>query len=277
MIYYPQDHLFFIASIFLKKGLSMDYIYLILAVIGFLIGLIAAMVGIGGGIFFVPTLIFIAHTSIHEAVGTSLLAIFFFAVSSFIAFASKRLVKYRIGLILELTTVPGAYMGALLSRFLPGSIIKVIFASVVLLTSFELIRKTKKEKQNSIKSERRNSVSAFEICLAAILSFFVGVLAGCIGISGGILKTPILILILNLPVANAIATASFMIFVTTLTATIAHYQAGNVILQYGLILGISASIGAQIGARLALKIKAVFIRYMLSLLLMIVAFLMIIY
>jgi len=88
--------------------------FLLLPLLGVLIGIVAAMIGIGGGVFIVPllTLLPLYGFSTTQAVGTSLTAIVFTSLASTVSYSRQKRIDYRTGLILAVVTIPGAWVGA---------------------------------------------------------------------------------------------------------------------------------------------------------------------
>ncbi|MCJ7470501.1 sulfite exporter TauE/SafE family protein, partial [Candidatus Bathyarchaeota archaeon] len=83
-----------------------------LVIFGFFIGILASMTGVGGGVFIVPILTFFYGFIVNSATGTSLTTIIFTAIASTINYSRQKRIYYKTGLILVLTTAPGAYIGA---------------------------------------------------------------------------------------------------------------------------------------------------------------------
>lgn len=75
----------------------------LLTVFGFLIGILASMTGVGGGVFIVPILTFFYGFVVNAATGTSLATIIFTAIASTFNYAKQKRVYYKTGLILVTT------------------------------------------------------------------------------------------------------------------------------------------------------------------------------
>jgi len=80
----------------------------LLTVFGFLIGILASMTGVGGGVFIVPILTFFYGFVVNAATGTSLATIIFTAIASTFNYAKQKRVYYKTGLILVTTTGTGS-------------------------------------------------------------------------------------------------------------------------------------------------------------------------
>ena len=89
-----------------------------LALLAVLVGVVAAMTGVGGGFLIVLILNLFFDLSVHQAVGTSLVTIIFTALFSTFAYARQKRIDYKLGSIFAIGTVPGAILGAYTTKFL---------------------------------------------------------------------------------------------------------------------------------------------------------------
>mgnify|MGYP000049960810 CR=1 FL=1 len=99
-------------------------------------------------------------------------------------------------------------------------------------------------------------------------SFLIGVTSGFFGVSGGVLKVPILVLF-GVPVYVAIATSSFMLSITSLSAFASHAFLGNVRYEYLTLMVPAVIIGAQLGARFSKRAKSHTLKRVFSLMLIV--------
>jgi len=239
-------------------------------VIGAVIGTIAAFFGIGGGVLFVPALVLIFGLDIKQATGTSLLAIFITAISSTYAYFRQKRIMYSLGVILEFSTIAGTVIGAYLAVVSPSIYLRIAFSIVLIFASLNMIRKALRKTE--VKSDKViMKYNRKNLIWAIIASFFAGIASACLGIGGGVLKVPILCLVLQIPIHYAVATSCFMILITSFSGVIQRGLYGHVVYKYGISLGIGAVTGAQIGARLAKKTKPKILSILFGILLIIVA------
>lgn len=241
-------------------------------------GVIAAMLGVGGGFLNVPIINYIANEPIDIAIGTSLFIIVFTSFSATIGYARKRVIDFKLGLVLETASIPGAFLGAYLTGWISESILKAIFGVALIVIGISMIfrnrrqipcdsQKVPKEEKKSIKSGILNWKRVINVVdgesyeyyinvpLGLAFAFVAGVASGLLGIGGGIVKVPLLNVALGVPMIITVATSMFMIIFTSLTGTFEHSMLGQVNWMIGGVMIIGAIIGAQIGCRLALKIS----------------------
>jgi hypothetical protein len=111
--------------------------------------------------------------------------------------------------------------------------------------------------------------------IGMLSSFLAGVASGLLGIGGGVLKVPIMVLILGLPTKIAIGTSEFMISITSVSASYVHFREGimNPYLAASVVIG--GFIGAQFGSTLSVKIRARVLRRVFGVIMIFFAILMI--
>jgi uncharacterized protein len=111
-----------------------------LAVIGVLAGLVSGLLGVGGGVLFVPGLVFVIGLSQVDAEATSLLAIV--PVVMLGARQQHRYgnVRLRDGVLIGLLAVVGSVAGVALANVVAGRTLRVAFAGVVLVVAGQLVR-----------------------------------------------------------------------------------------------------------------------------------------
>ena len=118
---------------------------LALILLGMAAGLVAGLFGVGGGVIFVPALIYVAGLNIHQAIGVSLAVIIPTSLSGFLTHLSSGKFEYHIAIMVALGGVIGGYLGASLSLLLPAAQLKKLFAVVLgviaLLMFFDNSRK----------------------------------------------------------------------------------------------------------------------------------------
>lgn len=257
--------------------------YIVLLVIGLLAGTIGSLVGLGGGIVIVPTLLFLGATGFFSeatpqiAAGTSLLVIIFTGLSSSIAYYKQKKVDIKTGLILFIGGGPGGIAGAWMNKHLNADSFSLWFGLFMIFISFVLMYKDKVPPIKN-KSEKgiwrtfsdRDGIEhtyGFQPVIAIPIAFIVGFLGGLLGIGGGALMVPSLILLFHFPAHIAVATSMLLLFFTSLTSSITHIWLGHVIWLYALALipgaWLGGTLGAKINQRLPSKAIVVMLRVML--------------
>lgn len=102
--------------------------WIITAGIGILGGFASGLLGLGGGIIFVPLLIMLRGFDPHLAIGTSLLIIIPTALVGAMAHAKDSMVDWKAALLIAVFAIIGSWLGAVLSLNLDGVILRKVFA-----------------------------------------------------------------------------------------------------------------------------------------------------
>lgn len=109
-------------------------------ILGGLVGILAAIMGVGGGFIMVPVMVYLLRMPMHVVVGTSLFQILFTCINvTIMQAATNHAVDIILALLLLLGSTVGAQFGARLSRRLKGDQLKIVLASVVLLVMIQML------------------------------------------------------------------------------------------------------------------------------------------
>ncbi|GAA1544012.1 putative membrane protein YfcA [Microbacterium ginsengiterrae] len=218
--------------------------YISFIVIGLLAGLLSGLFGVGGGTVIVPLLVLMLQVDQRRAAGTSLAAIVPTASVGVISYAVSGNVAWIPALILAAGAVVGAQIGTRLLPRISQSALRwgfVGFLVVVIISLFVVI-------------PSRDAV--FELGWingAALLLVGVGtgILAGLIGVGGGVIVVPVLMLAFGTSDLEAKGTSLLMMIPTAISGTIGNLRNGNVDIVAAAIIGVSACSTTALGAWLA--------------------------
>jgi uncharacterized membrane protein YfcA len=103
------------------------------AIVGILVGLLTGLVGVGGGFLIVPALIYLARIPIHQAIGTSLVVIFFNSISGFLGYLGKVKMDWIIMLSFFLLSSAGVVVGSHLTQYIPKKYLQKFFGIFLFL------------------------------------------------------------------------------------------------------------------------------------------------
>jgi uncharacterized membrane protein YfcA len=108
--------------------------------LGIFVGMLAAIMGVGGGFIMVPFMVYLLRMPMHVVVGTSLFQILFTCINvTIMQSLTNHTVDFILAVILLAGSTSGAQVGARLSRRLKGDQLKVLLASLVLLVMFKML------------------------------------------------------------------------------------------------------------------------------------------
>jgi uncharacterized membrane protein YfcA len=117
----------------------------LLVAVGVGVGYLAGLLGVGGGVLMVPFLVLVLDESQHVAEGTSLAVIVPTAIAGVIVHVRNRNVDLRVGGVMAIGGIAGAYLGASLALALDATALQRIFAVVIAAMGFRYIYKAWRE------------------------------------------------------------------------------------------------------------------------------------
>jgi uncharacterized membrane protein YfcA len=175
----------------------------ILAIIGAaVIGLSLGLLGSGGSILTVPVLVYLLGQDEKIAIAGSLAIVGTIALVGAIPYMMKKLVDWQNVLWFGIPGMIGTYMGAYVSQFIPGIAQLTLFAIIMLLASYKMIRQ-----QPTIE----HAVTQRAVVNISVDGLVVGVITGIVGVGGGFLIVPALVLMGGLSMRRAVATSLVII------------------------------------------------------------------
>lgn len=233
--------------------------YILIPII-LLIAVTMAMVGKGGGNFYVITLV-LAGVTMHKAASTSQSIMLATSLAAMFIFSNNKKVDWKLTFIIGPSTFIMAFLGGYLSGLLTGYTLKIIFTIILIVISFFMLIKVNNKPPNTNTGfgqwHREFNGYSYTVNLFLVLPItsIVGFIAGAVGISGGSFIIPLLVLLCKVPMGIAIGTSSAMVSATSLMGLVGHSIDGNFDVMFALPLILVAIFGGIIGGKLALKNK----------------------
>ena len=226
---------------------------LLAAVIGALIGLSLGTLGGGGSIRTVPALVYLLGQDPHGAVGSSLMIVGTNALLG--AWLHQRAGHVRLGaaVMFGAAGIAAAYGGARLSRLLTGPALLVLFALLMIVIAGLMLRG---------KAAEPTHADAAAIIWWRVLAggVVVGFLTGFLGVGGGFLIVPALVLLLGMEMRDAVGSSLVVITINSAAGLLGHLGDGGINWWLiGLLLA-SGVPGLLLGARLARRLPAAQLR-----------------
>jgi uncharacterized protein len=240
-----------------------------LALIGaVIIGLSLGLLGSGGSILTVPILVYVLGQPEKVAIAGSLIIVGTIALAGAIPWALRQQVDWRSVLLFGLPGMFGTWLGATVAAHMSGAVQLAIFAVVMLIAALRMLRT----------SAATNSVPAARSRLL-MQGLGVGVLTGIVGIGGGFLILPALVLLGGLSMHRAIGTSLSIITLNAYSGFAKHYWvlAGAGLALDWRLIGIFAAVGAGgslAGQQLAHRLPQQHLRRAFAWLLLLMSFYM---
>jgi len=203
----------------------MTFLGLLLAVF---MGLALGLLGGGGSILAVPILVYVLGFSTKEAVAASLVIVGLTSMFGAAEHWRKGHVKLRVALVFGSFAAAGAYLGAQLAEFLSGPVQLSLFAVVMLGAAFFMFRNNESDEEG--KDILSHSSTGSLLLALAAPGLGVGVLTGLVGVGGGFLIVPALVLIAEVPMETAVGTSLLIITINSFAGYL-----GKAEMQWGLM------------------------------------------
>ena len=218
--------------------------YLSFVGIGLLAGLLSGLFGVGGGTVIVPLLVLLLGFEQRLAVGTSLAAIVPSAAVGVISYAVAGRVAWIPALILAATAVIGAQIGTRLLARLSQTVLRWCFIGfiVVVIVSLFLVIPSR---------DAVLELTWLTGAALALLGMVTGIVAGLIGVGGGIVVVPALMILFGTSDLEAKGTSLLMMIPTAISGTVNNLRNRNVDVRAAVLVGVAACTTTALGAWLA--------------------------
>ena len=203
-----------------------------LALLGALaIGLTLGLLGSGGSILTVPVLVYLVGVPEKAAIAESLAIVCLIAGGGVIPFIFRRLVSWSTVLLFSLPGMVGAYMGALAATRISARVQLILFAVLMLSAAGLMLRRSVAHADSSPHDPKAPGANASgapamkqEFETVIVQGFGIGVLTGLVGVGGGFLIVPALVLLVHLPMHKAVGTSLATITLNSAAGFYKHAQ-----------------------------------------------------
>lgn len=259
--------------------------------LGALGGLFGALLGLGGGVFLVPTLTLVYGLPFRQAAGIGLMTVI--ATSSVVSAqrAGDGTVNLRLGIVLEIATTLGGLAGGLTATWLAQRTLQILFAVVTFVMAAVVFRQMHHQpalpagdtdagwlggRFYSAEHGRDVLYRVHRLPVALLVSFIAGNVSGLLGIGGGILKVPALTSWCGVPLRVAATTSSLMIGVTAAASAPLYYAAGDILPEYAAASVLGVMLGTRAGFWVSTHAKTSRLKVLLGLVMIGVACMMLV-
>lgn len=250
--------------------------------VGVAAGILAGLLGVGGGIIVVPALtllfsngLFSSDLVMHMAVGTSLAIMIFTAISSGYAYHRRGLVIWPLFLKFTPGLLLGTITGAIIAKHLSGRDLTIAFALFLIIIAIRMFF------SKTVKAESQLP----NLFILTAVSFCVGILSGFFGVGGGIVMVPFFSYC-NVPIHKATGTSSacgfplaivgtLLLIITGWTMVIANHPpvgtTGFVYWPAAILIAITSILFAPVGTRLAVWLPGLLLKRVFAIVLVLTA------
>ncbi len=229
-----------------------------------LAGLLSGLFGVGGGILIVPGLVLLLGMDQRIAHGTSLAAIVPIALAGVAGYALADAVDWPAGALLIIGATMGTLIGTRALRTIPQTWLRALFAALLILAAARLFFPI-------AAAMGRGPLDVAGVLGLIGLGVVSGGVAGLLGVGGGIVIVPALILLFSVPDAVAKGTSLLVIIPTGLVGTMSNLRAGNANLSVAAVVGTFGVASAFGASQLSTALPARLSRVLFAILLLAVA------
>jgi uncharacterized membrane protein YfcA len=250
---------------------------LILIVGGMAAGLFGSLLGLGGGLLIVPLLTLVFNLPLLTAVGVSLVCVIVTSGASAGVYLERRVANLRLGMVLELFTAVGALAGGLAAFILPENVLELLFAALLVYVAVTMVRGRDPEPEvgeaeadamaadiaddNSFRASLSGpGYRVRHLGFGAVGSVVAGVTSALLGIGGGLVKVPVMHVVMGVPLRVATATSNLMIGITASASAIIYLLRGGIDPYVASPTAVGVFFGASLGSRIAHRIDVRILR-----------------
>ena len=255
------------------------HVYLFLT--GALAGSVGALLGVGGGFIAVPIMFMVLGLPPQVAVGISLTMTFFNSLSGSLTFWRQKRIDFASGWKFALATIPGAIAGSHLAEGFTDRSFSIVFGGLLLALALLMYRNsltTQKSPKTAnsaplplkrpysgwvvrdFKDAQGNEYRySFNEYWGIGASLGVGFISSILGIGGGIIHMPFMLMVLKFPPHVAAATSLFILSWSSLIGAVTHFSLGHFAWPMAIALALGGVLGAQFGAAISRHITPVYL------------------
>jgi uncharacterized membrane protein YfcA len=282
---------------------------LLMLVGGVATGVFGSLLGLGGGVLIVPLLTLAFGLDLREAVGVSLVCVIVTSGASASVYLQRNVANLRLGMLLELFTAIGAVVGGAVAFLLDERMIAGLFAVLLTYVAVTMLGRARTERSES-RDPDGTTVDGIEpapaddgsasngsesdsqtlgrptavdrlsgpgyrirhLRVGAVGSVFAGVVSALLGIGGGIVKVPVMHLVMGVPLRVSTATSNLMIGITASTSAIVYLVRGGIDPYVAGPTVVGVFLGATLGSRTAHRVDLRLLRVLFVAVLLYTAF-----
>jgi uncharacterized membrane protein YfcA len=255
---------------------------------GMAAGVFGSLLGLGGGVLIVPLLTFGFGLPLREAVGVSLVCVIVTSSAAAGVYLERHVANLRLGMVLELFTAIGALIGGLIAFLIDERTLAALFAVLLVYVAVSIVRHRDPEPAapaaEPVVVAPVGRGAAFVARLSGpgyrvhsfgpglLGSVGAGVISALLGIGGGLVKVPVMHLIMGVPLRISTATSNLMIGVTASASAIIYLLLGGIDPYVTGPTAIGVFIGATIGSRTSHRVDVRLLRWLFMVVLLYTAF-----
>lgn len=214
---------------------------MLIATLAVVIGVLLGLLGGGGSALTVPLLVYGLGMGASEAIATSLAVVALASGVGFISYARRRLVLFRTGLALGAVAMFGAYLGGYTAQFLPDALLLTLLGVTLVAAAAVMLRRRTASPQ----------ATAQPLVRVALVGVAIGFISGLVGVGGGFLLVPALLLWTQAGMRRAVGTSLLVISIQATAGLAGQLSHVSLNPQLTILLAAAGALGVLVGSRLS--------------------------
>lgn len=231
-------------------------------------GFLSGFLGVGGGFVLVPLLIFLGIPT-TTAIGSSLAYIVFTAISGVIQHYKQRNFNLKLALLISLGGIVTAQIGAIMTLYIETKYLEILLGLALLIIAIRMFFQGYFNKEGKSNDTKYVEPKIFTMI---VIGLFTGFLSGLLGVGGGFILVPLLVLISHIPVHTSIGTSLMALVGLSISGAVRHWLIGHINPYLVGVLTIGGILGAPLGAKACKKVSPKKLQKVFSLILFAFAF-----
>ena len=246
---------------------------------GAVAGAFGSLLGLGGGVLIVPLLTLGFGLPLREAVGVSLICVIMTSSAAAGVYLERHVANLRLGMALELFTAFGALVGGSIAFLLSDQLLSFLFAVLLLYVAATMARGRGTEldiepepdphavrvpepgaRMTALGRLSGEGYQVHSLGVGVVGATGAGITSALLGIGGGVIKVPLMHLVMGVPLRIATATSNMMIGITAAASAIIYIIHGGIDPYVAGPTAIGVFLGATAGSRLGDRIDLRYLR-----------------
>ena len=215
--------------------------------VGLAAGFLSGLFGVGGGILIVPALVLVLGMTQRLAHGTSLAAVLPIAIAGVVGFAMEDSIDWAVAAALVFGAMGGAVIGTHALQVLSPTALARVFAVVLVLSAARLVL-------DDSDGSGRTELSLVGFAVLVLIGLLSGTLAGLLGVGGGVVMVPAMIILFGIPAAVAKGTSLAVIVPTSVIATQRNLRNHNADLRSAAAVGLAGIVSAYAASKISVSL-----------------------
>ncbi len=211
-------------------------------------------------LLYIPPLLGVGLYSAAEVAGISAVQVFFATIGGVWAFRKGGYLNKRLIISMGVAVLLGSFLGGFGSDYLSDNVINLVYGIMAIIAAIMMFVPKKQI------DDVENGEIDFNVPVAIISSFIVGIGSGIVGAAGAFLLVPIMLVILKIPTRVTIASSLAITFLSSIGSTVGKVITGQVLYGPAIVMIIASLIAAPLGANAGKKMNTKILQAILAIL-----------